>query len=42
VYAWDCKDEQDFLLANGTYFYRIVAKKGNKTIEKTQKMAILK
>ncbi len=42
VYAWDCKDEQGFYLANGVYFYRIMAKKGNKKIEKIQKMAILK
>lgn len=42
VYAWDCKDEQGYPLANGTYFYRIVAKKGGKKIEKTMKMAILK
>ncbi len=42
VYGWDCKDEQGFLLANGVYFYKIIARKGNKSIEKTQKMAILK
>lgn len=42
VYGWDCKDEQDFFLANGVYFYKIVASKGNKKIEKTMKMAILK
>lgn len=42
VYSWDCTDEQGFFLANGTYFYRIIAKKGNKTIEKIQKMAIVK
>jgi hypothetical protein len=42
VYAWDCTDDQGFYLANGVYFYRIIAKKGNKTIEKIQKMAILK
>ncbi len=42
VYAWDCTDEQGFYLANGVYFYRIIAKKGNKTIEKIQKMAIIK
>lgn len=42
VYAWDCTDEQGFYLANGVYFYRIIAKKGNKTIEKIQKMAIVK
>ena len=42
VYGWDCKDDQGFYLANGTYFYRLTAKKGNKKIEKTIKMAILK
>ena len=42
VYGWDCKDEAGFSLANGVYFYRIIARKGSKTIEKTQKMAILK
>jgi len=42
VYAWDCTDESGFYLANGVYFYRITAKKGNKTIEKIQKLAILK
>ena len=42
VYAWDCKDDQGFTLANGTYFYKIVAKRGSKKIEKTMKMAILR
>ena len=42
LYGWDCKDEQGFLLANGVYFYKITAKQGSKTIEKTHKMAILK
>jgi hypothetical protein len=42
VYAWDCKDEQGFVLANGTYFYKVVARKGNKKIEKIMKMAILR
>jgi hypothetical protein len=42
LYAWDCVDEKGFFLANGVYFYRLIAKKGNKTIEKTQKLAILK
>ncbi|HNU54678.1 MAG TPA: C25 family cysteine peptidase [Candidatus Syntrophosphaera sp.] len=42
VYGWDCKDDQGYYLANGTYFYRLTAKKGNKKIEKTIKMAILK
>ena len=42
LYAWDCKDEAGFPLANGVYFYKVIARKGNKTIEKTMKMAILK
>ncbi|HNQ43804.1 MAG TPA: FlgD immunoglobulin-like domain containing protein, partial [Candidatus Cloacimonadota bacterium] len=42
LYAWDCKDDEGYPLANGVYFYRIVARKGNKKIEKTMKMAILK
>ena len=42
VHAWDCKDEYGFPLANGTYFYRFVARRGNKKIEKIMKMAILK
>jgi len=42
VYAWDCKDEQGFYLANGTYFYKVVARRGNKKIEKIMKMAILR
>lgn len=42
LYGWDCKDEAGFPLANGAYFYKIIAKKGSKTIEKTRKMAILK
>ncbi len=42
VYAWDCTDDQGFLLANGVYFYKIIAKKGNKIVEKTQKLAIAK
>jgi hypothetical protein len=42
VYGWDCKDDFGFFLANGVYFYKIIAKQGNKKIEKTMKMAILK
>jgi hypothetical protein len=40
--GWDCRDDNNYFLANGVYFYRLTAKKGGKTIEKTQKMAILK
>ncbi|MFA7056739.1 MAG: C25 family cysteine peptidase [Candidatus Cloacimonadales bacterium] len=42
VYGWDCKDKAGFDLANGVYFYKVIAKKGSKKIEKTQKMAIVK
>ena len=40
--GWDCRDKDGYFLANGVYFYRITAIKGNKKIEETQKMAILK
>lgn len=40
--GWDCRDKEGYFLANGVYFYRITATKGNIKIEKTQKMAILK
>ena len=42
LYGWDCTDEQGFSLANGVYFYKVIATKGSKTLEKTMKMAILK
>ena len=42
LYGWDCRDNQGYPLANGVYFYKITAKKGNKTVTKTMKMAILK
>ncbi len=40
--GWDCRDKNGEYLANGVYFYRVVAKKGSKEIEKTYKMAILR
>jgi len=40
--GWDCRDEKGFFLANGVYFYKIIAKKGNLKVEKNQKMAIIK
>jgi hypothetical protein len=40
--GWDCRDEKGDYLANGVYFYKVIAKKGSKKIEKIQKMAILK
>ena len=42
VLGWDCRDKDGYYLANGVYFYRITAIKGNKKIEQTKKMAILK
>ncbi len=42
VHGWDCRDEQGYTLANGVYFYKVVARKGKKKIEKTMKMAILR
>jgi len=42
VKGWDCRDEDGRFLANGTYFYKIIARKGKKKIEKIMKMAILK
>ena len=42
VYGWDCTDNEGHYLANGVYFYRITAKKGNDVVEKIEKMAILK
>ncbi len=40
VFGWDCRDDKGVLLANGIYFYKLIARKGSNTIEKTQKMAI--
>ena len=42
VYGWDCKDQAGFDLANGVYFYKVIAKRGSKKIERIQKMAIIK
>lgn len=42
VKGWSATDEQGMELANGVYFYKIIAKKGSKTVEKVQKMAITK
>ncbi|MCL2064274.1 MAG: C25 family cysteine peptidase [Candidatus Cloacimonetes bacterium] len=42
TYGWDCRDEEGFLLANGVYFYRITAIKGNQEIIRTGKLAILR
>ncbi|MBN2830520.1 MAG: hypothetical protein JXR56_09400 [Candidatus Cloacimonetes bacterium] len=42
VHAWDCRDNEGFYLANGVYFYKVIAKSNGKKIEKIQKMAILR
>jgi len=42
LYGWDCRDDKGYPLANGVYFYKITATKGNKKVSKTMKMAILK
>ena len=42
TFGWDCRDEEGFFLANGVYFYRITARKGNQEITKTGKLAVLK
>src|ERR1035437_7341225 len=39
---WDGRDADGNLLANGVYFYKIVMKKGDKTENVTQKLAIIK
>jgi len=40
--GWNCVDFDDRKLANGVYFYKIIATKGDKKIEKIEKMAILR
>ena len=42
VKGWACTDFDGRKLANGVYFWKIIATKGNKTIEKINKMAILR
>jgi hypothetical protein len=39
--TWDGKDEEGFEVANGVYFYRLTARAGDKTEEKTGKIARL-
>ncbi len=39
--TWDGKDEEGFTVANGVYFYRLTARSGDKTEEKTGKIARL-
>ncbi|MDP8315443.1 MAG: C25 family cysteine peptidase [Candidatus Celaenobacter antarcticus] len=40
--GWECVDRDGRKLANGVYFYKIIAQKGIKKIEKIKKMAILR
>jgi hypothetical protein len=42
VKGWDCTDFDGRKLANGVYFWKIVASKGKKKIEKIEKLAILR
>ncbi|MCD4828702.1 MAG: hypothetical protein K8R90_04625 [Candidatus Cloacimonetes bacterium] len=42
VYGWDCRDDEGQYLANGVYFYKLTAKRGGKTVEEIQKLAILR
>jgi hypothetical protein len=39
---WDGKDQDGDKLANGVYLYKIIMKKGSKTLNVTQKLAIIK
>ena len=40
--GWDCTDVDGRKLANGVYFYKIIATKGKNRIEKTKRLAILR
>ncbi|MEA2103162.1 MAG: C25 family cysteine peptidase [Candidatus Cloacimonadota bacterium] len=40
--GWNCVDFDGRKLANGVYFYKIIAKRGNEKIERIEKMAILR
>lgn len=39
---WDGRDEDGDLIANGVYLYKIIMKKGNKTEDITQKLAVVR
>jgi hypothetical protein len=39
---WDGKDQDGDFLANGTYFYKVILRKGAKTENITQKLAIIR
>ena len=38
--AWDGRDEDGDLVANGVYLYKVVVDDGEKTLEKIEKLAI--
>ncbi len=40
--GWNCRDDKGELLANGIYFYKIIASQGNKSVERIQTMAIVR
>ncbi len=39
---WDGKDEDGDLIANGVYLYKVVTRKGEKTVTYTQKLAVVR
>ena len=39
---WNLRDEDDRYLANGIYFYKLIAKRDGKKIERIGKLAVLK
>ena len=39
---WDGRDEDGDLVANGVYLYKVIMKKGNETVQATQKLAIVR
>jgi hypothetical protein len=39
---WDGRDEDGDVLANGVYFYKVVLKKGDETVTKIQKLAVMR
>lgn len=39
---WDGRDEDGDLVANGVYLYKVIMKKGNETVQVTQKLAIVR
>lgn len=42
IKGWECVDKDGRKLANGVYFYKIIATKGKHKIEKIEKLAILR